>query len=320
MSTIIVDDKIYGTVAITDPVLCDLIRSAPLERLKKINQFGLPDEFYFLKNFSRYDHCVGVMLLLRMLGASLEEQVAGLLHDVSHTAFSHLVDWLVGSGPEESFQDNQHERFIVSSEIPTILARHGLDVARIVDYHHFTLLEQAIPALCADRIDYSLREVTPTSLARQLFSDLTVRDNQIVFKSKESALVFARHFLERQKNHWGSFEAVSRYQLFAKALRRAMDLHLISFEDFWRDDEYVMSKVNVSADAEIQNLLSLLRHKSLAAWPKQSKPTHKKFRYVDPLYIEGLGVVNLSATDDDFHKALALARKENELGMYTALA
>jgi HD superfamily phosphohydrolase len=32
------------------------------------------------------------MLLVRRLGASLEEQIAALLHDVSHTAFSHVID------------------------------------------------------------------------------------------------------------------------------------------------------------------------------------------------------------------------------------
>jgi len=50
---------------------------------------------------TRFDHSVGVMLLIRKLGAGsspasalLKEQVAALLHDVSHTAFSHVIDYV----------------------------------------------------------------------------------------------------------------------------------------------------------------------------------------------------------------------------------
>ena len=45
-----------------------------------------------------FEHSLGVYLLLRRLGADRREQVAGLLHDISHTAFSHAVDFLISSG------------------------------------------------------------------------------------------------------------------------------------------------------------------------------------------------------------------------------
>lgn len=34
------------------------------------------------------------MLLNRQLDASMEEQIVALLHDVSHTAFSHVIDYV----------------------------------------------------------------------------------------------------------------------------------------------------------------------------------------------------------------------------------
>lgn len=83
-------DKIYGREDIKEPVLQELLKTEPVLRLKGISQFGMPNRYYPFKGFSRYEHSVGVMLLLGRLGASVEEQVAGLLHDVSHLRFLTL--------------------------------------------------------------------------------------------------------------------------------------------------------------------------------------------------------------------------------------
>ena len=100
---------------------------------------------------------MGVMLLLHKLGASVEEQVAGLLHDVPHTAFSHVIDFVFRT-EKHNFHELHHERVIMGSEIQGILDKHGFDVKRILDEHKFPLLEKDLPDLCADRVDYTLRD------------------------------------------------------------------------------------------------------------------------------------------------------------------
>lgn len=85
-------DPIYGKMRIQKPVLIELLSAPSVIRLKNISQFGIPDQYYHLKNYSRFEHSVGVMILLRKLGASVEEQAAGLLHDVSVSAFSHIIN------------------------------------------------------------------------------------------------------------------------------------------------------------------------------------------------------------------------------------
>lgn len=42
----IVQDIIYGSFEINEPVLIELINSKPIQRLKGIAQYGLPDEYY----------------------------------------------------------------------------------------------------------------------------------------------------------------------------------------------------------------------------------------------------------------------------------
>ncbi|MGL5642811.1 MAG: HD domain-containing protein, partial [Paraclostridium sp.] len=86
-------DYIYGEFELED-VLIELINCDAVQRLKYIHQVGAT---YLIKeelNVNRLEHSIGVMLLIRMLGGSLKEQIAGLLHDISHTAFSHVIDFV----------------------------------------------------------------------------------------------------------------------------------------------------------------------------------------------------------------------------------
>ncbi len=311
----IITDAIYGKFTIGEPVLLDLIQSQPVQRLKKIAQFGIPDKYYHLRNYPRYDHCIGVMLLLRSLNASEEEQIAGLLHDVSHTAFSHVIDWVVGDGKTEEYQNQQHTDFVQNSELSKILKRNKYDPKRLADYHHFTLLEQDIPHLCADRVDYSLREF-PLSVARICYYNLIVYNKKVVFKNKKSALFFAQHFLKKQHTHWGGFEAVTRYRYFANALRLALDEHIIDFNDFWQYDDYVIQKLIHSKNNKIKSILHLLEQPSLTHLPISSSVVYKKFRYVDPEFLDNQTVYKLSSVDSSFRKALDKARELNEQGIH----
>lgn len=104
----IVEDSVFGKFEVKEPVLIELLNSKAMQRLKMISQVGIPDKYYSYGCGSRYEHSLGVLFLLKKLDASLEEQVAGLLHDVSHTAFSHVADWVFGTKENENYQDDNH--------------------------------------------------------------------------------------------------------------------------------------------------------------------------------------------------------------------
>jgi len=94
-------DRIYGEFKIAEPVILELIASKAMERLKEIDQAGYFEPYYPGTAHSRFEHSVGVYLLLKMFGAPIHEQIAGLIHDVSHSAFSHCVDYALDEGSEE---------------------------------------------------------------------------------------------------------------------------------------------------------------------------------------------------------------------------
>jgi len=254
------------------------------------------------------------MLLLKKLGASEEEQIAGLLHDVSHTAFSHVIDWVLGDGKTEDFQDEQHSDYIAKSDIPVILNKYGYRAKSIADYHRFGLLERDLPDICGDRIDYSLREF-PRSVVNTCLPALRSFDNRIVFIDSRSALTFARSFLQQQTEHWGGHEAVSRYRIFADILRQALKNGTITKSDFWENDSFVIKKIMASKNKELRKQLKILENKSLSHLPKSTNIAHKKFRHVDPFFIDNGKLVRVSKVNRKFAQELENARKINKLGI-----
>src|SRR4030095_12248494 len=144
-------DKIYGEHFVDEPVVREILSSYAFARLQRIQQYGIPQEYYPVEGYTRYEHSIGVFLLLRHLKASLTEQIAGLTHDISHTAFSHVTDGIFGRSHLDNAQDARHRSFIMRSEIPGILYMHDIDMEKVSDMERHLLLDREPPDLCADR-------------------------------------------------------------------------------------------------------------------------------------------------------------------------
>jgi hypothetical protein len=313
-----IKDRVYGIHEITSPVIVELLDCPSVQRLRNIGQLGIPKEFETRSfKFSRYDHSVGVMLLLKMLGADEEEQIAGLLHDVSHTAFSHTIDILFRRKTED-FQDSQHERFITTSEIPSILKKHGYTPSRIYNYQNFSLLEQKLPLLCADRVDYSLRE-SPKATIYTCLPHVTTAKGRIVFDEASSARAFADRFIVLQSQSWGGKIHNIRAQLLAQGLHYALEQKILSMDDLWTDDTTVLHKLHQSHDDFIKKVFKLLKKKSYDDLPTGGSIIKKKFRYVDPEILVNGSLIPLSQIDLGYRSVLDIAKKKNEEGIVVPL-
>ncbi len=314
-------DKIYGVFKIDDAVIIELLESPSLLRLKKISQYGVPDKYYHLKNYSRYEHSIGVMLLLRKLGATLEEQAAGLIHDVSHLAFSHIADWVFSDGNKgnEDLQDTLMEEFIRDGKIATILTKHGFSVDRLLNEENYPLLEKKIPDLCADRVDYAMREfiywLNP-GIVKKCLDGLINYNGEIVFNDREEAFIFASAFLGLQTKHWGGFESMVRYHLFSEALKLAVREGVVKKKDFYKDEPFILAKLENQKSPEIEDILNLLKKRNLKEYEiSSSKKVFKKFRYVDPKVVVDGKLVKLSSLSQKFTKLLDKNRKISEKGL-----
>ncbi|MBI2672189.1 HD domain-containing protein [Candidatus Woesearchaeota archaeon] len=310
----LIEDTVYGKEEIKEQVLVELISSATIQRLKKISQFGMPAEYFHLPVFSRYDHSVGVLIFLRRLGADIKEQIAGLLHDVSHTAFSHVIDWVLGNPSKEDYQDKMHFEFIKDSEIPYILAKYGFDFHEVCNPKNFSLLERESPSLCADRVDYALREFAlrfDPEIAKTCFKSLLSKNNCIVFNSVEPARIFSDFYSRCQKENWGSDQAKSRYHILSEILKRAIFKETVTMRDLKKTDREVISLLENSNDDEILSGLNLLKNGfKTEETENEGIILQKKFRYVDPEILINNSIKRLSEIDLDYKNYI---NKEKEI-------
>lgn len=300
-----ITDRVYGEIEISNEVLAALVGSPEMQRLKGISQAGYIEPFFPGTDHSRFSHSLGVCHLLSKFGAPLEEQIAGLLHDISHTAFSHCIDYALAKGSEDahSFQDDAMETFLRRSTIPAILAKMGVSLDYILDSSHFPLLEQELPDLCADRIDYILRTGIHTGKLTQpeagrFLSDLKAIDRQWVFSSEEIAKQFAEYFLKINLKYYSGIESAIMFRAVGDVLRYCFEKKILSEEDMFLRDAQVLQRIQQAKEREPQldKLWQRMNNKVVV----KNNPVdfdavvNAKSRVVDPLFLEGSRIERLS--------------------------
>ena len=261
-------DRIYGESKITEPVILELINSQALQRLKEIDQIGYFEPHFPGTTHSRFEHSVGVYLLLKKYSAPIEEQIAGLIHDVSHSAFSHCIDYVLdaGSGKEHNHQDNIFDDFVKKSEVSSVLKKHNFDLDYILDDKNFPLKEKDLPDLCADRIDYSLRTAVifgDINNAKYFLDNLTTQDKKWIFKDFESAKKYAKLFLKLNTDYYSGLPSAFMFRTVGDYLRYALSKKYIIESDLYSTDKIVLSKVepNIKNDSHLKLLFDRMNNK-----------------------------------------------------------
>lgn len=295
MVNIVISDSVYGPQHINEPVLLDLLQSSTVTRLKGIHQGGAAYLVRARRDTTRYEHSVGVMLLIRLLGGSVREQIAGLLHDVSHTAFSHVVDYAFKLKGED-FHEQHYDEFVLQSDIPDILQRYDISLDTILNHEQWSLLEQPAPDLCADRMDYTLRDLQRagyinTAAIQQFLQSLTVHNGIIAVNNLPAALwftcLYANLILDIFMN---PLEMYADEQL-AQAIRVAFEKGMLRETDLFREDEDVLRILQSNSNPAIHRALSMIRPDITVVEDTETFDVHAftKPRIVDPLVLQNDG-------------------------------
>ncbi len=156
--------------------------------------------------YTRFDHSLGVALIIWHFTGDRAQTVAGLLHDVSTPAFSHVADFMKGDALTQSATEEPNRLMILADRaLAECLAADGLSAEEVADYHIYPVADNEIPCLSADRLEYmfpsgmvlegswSLDEI------RFVYNDLTVSRNEegvdeLCFSTVEASELYCRRF------------------------------------------------------------------------------------------------------------------------------
>jgi len=257
-----IHDPIYGTFEAA-PVIEKLILSKPLQRLRKVHQGGAIFLVDPAMTQNRFDHSIGVYCLVCKFGGPIEEQIAALLHDVSHTAFSHVTDYVLGNSNED-YHEAIFDEVIDNSEIPAILAEYGFTTAILNNLDAYKILEMPMPDLCADRLDYTLRDLLHIGAITQaetadFLDSLVLHQGSMAVTTPEMADWITRQYRFLVDQYFGKKEHVYANLQLAEILKTALAEGFIAVDNLLLDDFALLERLAVQHElaARLESLKKL---------------------------------------------------------------
>ena len=311
--------------SIYHPEIPDFLRAAadtpPMQRLKAVGmncgcEYTSFPRFDRCAPYSRYDHSLGVALIVWHFTASPAQALAGLFHDIATPAFSHVVDFLRGDHlTQESTEDGTTELIDGSPEIQSVLRSLGLTTEDVCDYHRYPVADNDAPRLSADRLEYTLGNLTGYGFAafgqaRAFYEDLTVAENEfgqpeIAFRHRDTAAAFAFGALRCSKVYVSPEDRYAMQRL-SEILGNALEAGVLREEDLYRTETDVIRLLTADPASggeweRFTKLSEMVRDESAPVGERRVVPAKK--RCIDPL-VEGAGRV--STLDDAFKRELDL--------------
>ena len=274
------NDFLYGKMELPE-VFSDLLKTDALKRLSGIHQSGA----IFLVNpdicHSRLEHSIGVAMLIRMLGGSELEQIAGLLHDISHTAFSHVGDY-VFDHTDEDYHEKVFAEVLCKSEVPYVMLKYGYNINQIL-YGKFDILEQPSPSLCADRLDYTLRDgihggIISRQRAREFLTAIVLKDGKIAV-NVENEVSWINEVFEKLNNELFKLPLhLYANGKMAELIKKFLNKGILVESDMFKTDTMLLNKIRTSYEGyeaiksikQLKGFAEFMRH---GAVPKIKKRT-----------------------------------------------
>ncbi len=238
----IINDPVYGFIAIKDDLIFDIISHPFFQRLRFIKQLGLTDFVYPGALHTRFQHALGAMHLmsrvldnLRFKGVEISDdeyqaaQIAVLLHDIGHGPFSHaLEDSILPGIKHESISyllmTHLNVEFNNALELTLKIFRNS--------YKRKFFHQLVSSQLDIDRLDYLKRDCFFTGVMEgtigidRIITMLHVHKDQLVVEEK--GIYSIENFLNaRRMMYWQVYlhkTSVSAERMLVNLIRRAQTL------------------------------------------------------------------------------------------------
>ena len=205
------------------------------------------------KDYTRYEHSIGVALIIWHFTRDIKQSIAGLLHDISSPVFAHVIDFLNGDHETQESTEEKTEEIIQNSiEIQKILKKYNLTTDDVKDYHMYPIADNDSPLLSADRLEYTLGNAfyygfQTMEEIKSIYDDLVISKNEfgqdeISFNTLEKAIEFTSVSIENSKIYTCNADRFSM-QYLADLLKLAVDKKVITLDDLYTVEDTVIAKL-----------------------------------------------------------------------------
>jgi len=277
-----INDELYGEYYVDD-VIYEIINTKIFKRLKNIYQSGGGYLVNDLWNVNRQEHSIGTMILSLKFGGNIEEQIRALLHDISHTAFSHVIDYIL-KNENEDYHEKIQKNFLNDEELVSILRKYNLNIKRIMS-KNYSFLDDELLELSFDRIDYTLRDLFRQKRishkdVKKIVNNLAVYQNKLCFNSLEIGKWFQKLYFQEVVEYFQDPLNMYINTMLSNLLASALNEKIIQLQDFYFTDEYVLRKINSSSKKkELEDIINKKKYDDFLLLKEKIKV---KKRYIDP--------------------------------------
>lgn len=236
----IINDPVYGFVAIPSDLIYDLIEHPYFQRLRRIKQLGLSSWVYPGALHTRFQHVIGAMSLtvqavdvLRAKGVSITDAekeavcAAVLLHDMGHGPYSHTL--------EQVIIPNVHHETISLAFMHELNGMFNGQLNMAIDIFTNTypkhFLHQLVSSqLDMDRLDYLRRDSFYTGVQEgvighdRIINMLNVHNDEMVIDEK-GIYSIEKFLIARRLMYWQVYlhkTVIAAESLLVKIMERAV--------------------------------------------------------------------------------------------------
>lgn len=307
-----------------------LIKAANTPSLGRLKGIGMScgceytsfARFQNCPSYNRFDHSMGVALIIWHFTKNIQQSFAGLLHDIATPVFSHVVDFLYKDHLKQEYTESNTRNIILSDEkLLSVLEKYGFLAEDVDDYHKFSIADNDAPQLSADRLEYTLGNlihygIRDKKIVASYYENIIVGNNEkgaleIMFKDDKIAGAFARDAILCARVYTCDEDRYAMQKL-ANILHSALCDGVICQSDLYKTETYLIQKLK--ANEKYKKLWQTYRSYSKVISSK-TKPAgdewlfvNAKKRYIDPLVLEKGRTSLLSS---EFKKELDLYIKES---------
>ena len=254
----LIKDPVHGYISLSEDE-GGVLDTYPVQRLRRIIQLPFVHLVYPGARHTRFDHSLGCMYLAGEFAERLgfDEhrrkllRLAGLLHDLGHTPYSHLLEPLL----EEA--GTTHEEMTIKileddRELREAVKKCGVSVDEVIDVLRGKGAESAIISgpMDADKLDFLMRDSYFTGAsyglldAKRIIWRSKVIDDRLALSLKaigaveEMALARYQSFMNIYFHH--AVRAAQTIFLRAVRMLKELDFSSMNIREYLSYDDYVL--------------------------------------------------------------------------------